>query len=84
MKLQGIVPTRLTSLLTPVTNIGIAKTTLKFNNLLEGFTEVTERSILICMVITGKGNRLEPIKRRSTLGSIWVITKCRASIVFFL
>lgn len=56
MKLEGIVPTRLTSLLTPVTNFVVPKTTLRFSNLLEGFTEFTERSILMCMVITGKGN----------------------------
>lgn len=56
MKLEGIVPTRLPSLLIPVTNLGVPKTTLRFTNLLEGFTELTESSTLIGMVITGKGN----------------------------
>lgn len=56
MKLEGIVPTRPPSLLTPVTNLGFLKTTFRFTNLLEGFTELAENSILIGMVITENGN----------------------------
>lgn len=33
---------RLPLLLTPVANLGVPKTTLKFDNLLEGLTELTE------------------------------------------
>ena len=57
---------------------GISQTTLSFNHLLEGLTELTE---IYYVMVTGKGHRLKLklTNTRDEWGRIQEETKCRAS-----